>query len=163
MYVKRWIWMLLLAAILCGCKAEETLETVSDEWIVSAMAQPREISVRLPENTVLPVMEQDGRRMYMGQDYEIMLETMAAGDLRATIRSLSGYEQEQLTVLETHQGDCSRYEFVWTTAGEQGDRLGRAVILDDGTYHYCMSVLREPGETLIVWRDVFQSFSLLSY
>ena len=158
--MKRWIWMLLLAAILCGCKAEETLETVSDEWIVPAMAQPREISVRLPENTVLPVMEQDGRRMYMGQDYEIMLETLASGDLNATICSISGFEKEQLTILETRQADTDRYEFVWTTAGEGGERLGRAVILDDGDYHYCMSVMRDAGDTQIVWRDVFGSFSL---
>jgi hypothetical protein len=147
--------------LLGGCKAEETLETVSDEWIVPAMAQPREVSVRLPEDLVLPVLEQEGRQLYMGPNYEIMLETMTAGDLQATIRNLSGYEQEQLTILETDQGEWNRYEFVWTAAGEQGHRLGRAVILDDGDYHYCMSVLRDAEESLIVWQDVFQSFSLI--
>lgn len=96
----------------------------------------------------------------MAQGYEIMLETLAAGDLDATIQSLSGYEKEQLTVLQTRQEDADRYEFVWTTTGEKGDRLGRAVILDDGDYHYCMSVLRDAGDTQIVWRDVFGSFSL---
>lgn len=159
--MKRLVWMILLAALLCGCKAEETLETVNDEWIVPVMAQPREISVRLPDNAVAPVLEQDNRQLYMGQDYEIMLETLAAGDLNATIRALSGYEKDQLTVLETRQGDADRYDFVWTTAGERGDRLGRAVILDDGDYHYCMSVLRDAGDTHIVWRDVFGSFSLI--
>lgn len=159
--MKKLVWMVLLAALLCGCKAEETLETVNDEWIVPVMAQPREISVRLPDNAVAPVLEQDDRQLYMGQDYEIMLETLAAGDLNATIRALSGYEKDQLTVLETRQGDADRYDFVWTTAGEQGDRLGRAVILDDGDYHYCMSVLRDAGDTNIVWQDVFGSFSLI--
>ena len=159
--MKRWLWMVVLAVSLCGCSAEETLETVSDEWMVPVMAQPREVSVRLPEDLVLPVLEQEGRRLYMGRDYEIMLETMAAGDLQATIRNLSGYERQQLTVLETDQGDWDRYEFVWTAAGERGHRLGRAVILDDGDYHYCMSVLRDTGDTQIVWRDVFSSFSLI--
>lgn len=152
---------MVLAVLLCGCKAEETLETVSDEWMVPAMAQPREISVRLPENTVLPVMEQDGRRLYMGQDYEIMLETLASGDLNATICSVSGFEKEQLTVLQTQQADAERYDFVWTTAGERGERLGRAVILDDGNYHYCMSVLRDAEESTVVWQDVFSSFALV--
>ena len=161
MNVKRLVWMALLAALLTGCTAEETLETVSDEILVPVMAQPREISVRLPEGALAPVLEQEGRHLYMGKDYEIMLETMASGDLRATIRALSGYDREQLTVVETRQGDTERYDFVWTTAGERGDRLGRAVILDDGNYHYCMSALREPGDTLIVWRDVFGSFSLI--
>lgn len=159
--MKRWGCICLLVILLSGCKAEETLETVSDEWIVPVMAKPREISVRMPEDLVLPVLEQEGRQLYMGPNYEIMLETMAAGDLQATIRNLSGYEQEQLTILETDQGEWNRYEFVWTAAGEQGHRLGRAVILDDGDYHYCMSVLRDAEESLIVWQDVFQSFSLI--
>ena len=161
MYVKRWLWMIVLAVLLCGCKAEETLETVSDEWIVPAMAQPREISVRLPENTVLPVMEQDGRKLYMGQNYEILLETLAAGDLNDTIRTISGFEKEQLTVLQTRQGELDRYEFVWTATGERGELLGRAVILDDGNYHYCMTVLRDAEESIVVWQDVFSSFALL--
>ena len=159
--MKQWMGICLLAVMLCGCRAEETLETVSDEWVVPAMAQPREISVRLPDDAVAPVLEQEGRRLYMGRDYEIMVETMSAGDLNDTIRTVSGYEKEQLTVLETRQADADRYDFVWTTVGETGERLGRAVILDDGNYHYCMSALRDPGDTLVVWRDVFGSFSLL--
>lgn len=159
--MKKWLWMMVLSVFLCGCGAEETLETVSDEWVVPVMAQPREISVRLPEDVVMPVLEQDGRRLYMGQDYEIMLETLDAGDLSSTIRTLSGYEQDQLTVLQTRQANTERYEFVWTAAGEQGHRLGRAVILDDGNYHYCMSVLRNAGDTQVVWRDVFGSFAIV--
>lgn len=159
--MKRWVCICLFIMLLSGCGAEETMETVNDEWIVPAMAQPRQVSVRLPEDAAAPVLEQDDRRIYMAQDYEIMLETLASGDLASTIRTLSGYDRDQLTVVETRQGDADRYEFVWTTAGERGDRLGRAVILDDGDYHYCMSVLRDAGETQILWRDVFSSFSLV--
>ena len=151
----------LMGILLSGCQAEETLETVNDEWLVPVMAQPREISVRLPEDALLPVLEQDDRMLYMAQGYEIMLETLSAGDLNATVQTLSGYEKDQLTVVKTRQVDVDRYEFVWTTAGEQGERLGRAVILDDGMYHYCMSVLRDSDDTRIVWRDVFGSFSLI--
>ena len=159
--MKRWLWMIVLAVLLCGCGAEETLETVSDEWIVPVMAQPREISVRLPDNVVVPVMEQDGRKLYMGQNYEILLETLAAGDLNDTIRTISGFEKEQLTVLQTRQEELDRYEFVWTATGERGELLGRAVILDDGNYHYCMTVLRDVEESIVVWQDVFSSFALL--
>ena len=163
MYVKRWLWMMVLAVLLCGCKAEETLETVSDEWIVPVMAQPKGISVRLPENTVLPVMEQDGRKLYMGQNYEILLETLAAGDLNDTIRTISGFEKEQLTVLQTGQGELDRYEFVWTATGERGELLGRAVILDDGNYHYVLTAMadaQDAGKLSQTWQTVFQSFGL---
>ena len=153
--------MLVLTVFLCGCRAEETLETVSDEWMVPVMAQPREIFVRLPEDVAMPVLEQDNCQLFMGKGYEIMLETMTSGDLNATIRSLCGYKKDQLTVLETRQGDMDRYDFVWTAAGEEGERLGRAAILDDGKYHYCMSAMRDTGETPVVWREVFGSFSLV--
>ncbi len=159
--MKRWMGILLLAVLLCGCRAEETLETVNDEWIVPVMAQPKEISVRLPEDVLALVMEQEDRQLYMGQGYEIMLETVSSGDLHATIQTISGYEKEQLTILQTRQNDFDRYDFVWTAAGEQGERLGRATILDDGSFHYCMSVLREPGDIEIAWRDVFGSFTLV--
>ena len=56
-----------------------------------------------------------------------------------------------------------RYEFVWAAAGEDGERLGRGVILDDGSYHYCLTAMRpaDPEKTSqIVWSQVFQSFGL---
>lgn len=159
--MKRWLYVLLPALLLCGCRSEETLETVADEWVTPVMAQPCEISVRLPENLVLPVMEQEGRKLYLGEDYEIVLETFASGDLNATVRAISGFEKDRLTVLNTRQAEGNRYDFVWTTTGEEGYRLGRAVILDDGAYHYCMTVLRDAGEAQIVWQDVFGSFALV--
>ena len=158
--MKRWLW-LLLPVLLCGCGAEETLETVADEWVVPVMAQPREVSLRLPEELAMPVLEVEDRKLYLAEDYEIMLETMASGDLDATIRSLTGYGSDRLTVIRTGYHDTDRYDFVWSAAGESGERLGRGAILDDGTYHYCLSVLRDPEESLIVWQDVFSSFSLV--
>ena len=76
------------------------------------------------------------------------------------MQTLSGYEKDQLTLVQTQSGDAKRYDFVWVSAGENGERLGRGVILDDGQYHYCMSVLRDEAESQIVWSEVFQSFSL---
>lgn len=158
--MKQWLW-LLLPLLLCGCRAEETLETISDEWIMPVMAQPQEISVRLPEGLVMPVLEQEDRKLYLAENYEIMLETMASGDLDATIRTLTGYDSDRLTVVQTRQGDAVRYDFVWTAAGESGEQLGRGAILDDGSYHYCLSSLRDTGESLVVWQDVFDSFMLV--
>lgn len=159
--MKRLVYILLSMLLLSGCGSEETLETVADEWMVPVMAQPREISVQLPEDLVMPVLEQDGSQLYMGDGFELMVDVQNAGDLSGTVRSMCGYEQENLTVIQTQQEGMERYDFVWTTAGETGDRLGRGVILDDGNYHYCLSALRDQGDTAVRWREVFSSFSLI--
>lgn len=156
------VMLFLMTLLLCGCGAEETFETVADEAVQTVMASPREISVRLPDNAVAPVLDSDSQQVYFCEDYEIVMETLAAGDLAATIRTMSGYEKDRLTVMETQWDDVTRYEFVWAAAGERGERLGRGVILDDGNYHYCMSVLRDAeAVSQVVWRDVFESFTLL--
>ena len=156
------ILLVLMTMLLCGCTAQETFETVADEPVRTVMAQPREISVRLPDNAVAPVLEGEAEQVYLSEEYEIVIETLAAGDLDATMRSISGYGRDQLTVMETQWDHVTRYDFVWAAAGEKGDRLGRAVVLDDGEYHYCMSVLRDAEAiTQVVWRDVFASFSLV--
>lgn len=161
--MKKWLVWMLLPLLLCGCGAEETFETVADELAVPVMAQPRQITVQLPEDAAAPVLESEGEQVYLCEDYEIIIETLSAGDLGGTIRTLCGYDREDLTVMETQWQDVTRYEFVWAAAGENGDRLGRAVILDDGQYHYCMTALRDAdGEDgQIIWNQVFGSFDLI--
>ncbi len=156
---------ILLAAVLLlsGCGAEDTFETISDEIVAPVMAQPREITVQLPKDAALPVLESDSQKVYMCENYEIVIEKRPAGDLNATVQALSGYAIGELTLMQTQQQGLDRHEFVWVCTGETGDRLGRAVILDDGDYHYCMSVLRDaPGDLKgKSWNGVFQSFSVI--
>lgn len=162
--MKKILIFTLLALLLTGCAAEETFETISDDIIQPAMAQPREIAVNLPGETSIPTMESDSGRMYLASDYEIYIQTLDSGDLNATIQTVSGYEEDALTVMETNLDGVSRYEFVWASAGENGDRIGRGVVLDDGSYHYVMTVLRDAEtteSTQIVWNDVFASFTLI--
>lgn len=159
---KCWILM-ILALLLCGCRAEETFETVADDLVQPVMAIPRQIQVQLPENAISPVLESEGEQIYLCDGYEIIVETRAAGDLDGTIRRISGYDKEDITVVETQWQDVTRYEFVWAAIGENGDRLGRAVVLDDGTYHYCLSVIRDASlsqDSQIVWNEVFSSFAV---
>lgn len=163
--MKKIIMGLTLMLLLTGCGAKETLETVADDIpLQPVLASPAEISVRLPDNAVSPVLESDTEQVYLCEDYEIAIETRASGDLADTITDLTGFDPDQLTVMHTRQEDADRYEFVWVSAGEKGDRLGRAVVLDDGSYHYCMSVLRDAEnqkKSQVVWSDVFASFSLV--
>lgn len=161
--MRKWLFLLMLMLLLTGCRAEETFETVADELLLPVMAQPGHISVQLPGETALPVIENDSGRIYVCNDYEIVLQTLDAGDLAQTMKILSGHSREDLTVMETFCDGISRYEFVWAAAGETGDQTGRAVILDDGNYHYCMSVLRSADlaeKNQVNWDQVFSSFAL---
>ena len=157
--------VLLLPLLLSGCGAEQTLETVADRIPAQpVLAPPAQISVRLPDNAVAPVLESDTVQLYFSEDYEISIETRSSGDLGGTITALTGFDPEQLTIMHTQPEGIDRYEFVWVSAGETGERLGRAVVLDDGCYHYCMSVLRDGAtsqKSQVVWSDVFASFSLV--
>lgn len=159
--MKKWI-LVLLMILLTGCSAEETFETVADEQMIPVMAQPRFICVDLPGETALPVIENDHGRIYVCNDYEIVLQTVESGDLEETVQMLSGLSQNDITMMETGSEGIDRYEFVWAAAGEGGDQTGRAAILDDGNYHYCLSVLRYTGseKTQVNWDQVFSSFQL---
>lgn len=161
--MKKMVMLLVLPLLLTGCGAQETFETMADQVVEVLPPKPSQISVRLPDGAVAPVLDSDFQQVYTAEDYEIIIETMASGDLADTIRRISGYEKENLTIIETQSDGIARYEFVWTAIGEHGSRLGQAVILDDGNYHYCLSALRDAHtkqNTQIVWSDVFESFAL---
>lgn len=163
--MKTLLWVMgMLGLLLSGCGAAETFETVSDEILAPVVAAPGEIYVQLPPDAAAPAAQTEGQKLYLGDDYEILLENLPSGDLQRTVKQLSGFSPEALTVVKTRQGELDRYEFVWTCMGEQGQRLGRAVILDDGNYHYCLSVVRDAaGEEARrgQWQAVFSSFVLV--
>ena len=161
--MKKWMSLLALVLALGGCGSSETMETVADEYVVAAMAEPKQITVQLPGEAALPAMENDSARLYLCRDYEIALQTMEGGDLDATLRSVTGFGREDLTVMETVRGDIPCYEFVWSCAGETGQQVGRGILLDDGSYHYVMTALwDEAGEadSQVVWSEVFASFGI---
>ena len=161
--MKKWVAMFALVLALAGCANKETMETVADELVVPVMAEPSQIQVKLPGEAAMPVSESDSGRLYLCQDYEIALQTLSSGDLDATLRSVTGYGREELTVLETLRSDLPCYEFTWTCAGENGDRIGRGILLDDGSYHYVMTALWDSEKTenmQVVWSEVFSSFDV---
>lgn len=156
--------VLVLALFLTGCGTEVTLETVADEMVQSVSAQPREVQVELPEEAVLPAMESDTGVLYMCKDYDVSIQTLDGGDMEKTIQDISGYSSEELTVMQTSDGDFTRCEFVWTTAGESGDQVGRAAVIDDGSYHYVLSVMADAEVTQQykeIWNGMFESFTLI--
>lgn len=162
--MKKCMLVLICALLLAGCgTVEPTMETVADVWEIPVAAKPREITLDLPGEALVCAMESDTGRLYFGDSYEIVVQTVPSGDLDATVEELTGFERDRVTVIQTRTGDVDRWEFAWATAGEQGERLGRGVILDDGDYHYCMTVLQDADVTdcQIVWSEVFRTFELV--
>lgn len=158
------IWIFLLCAVmLSACGTTETMETIADEWVIPVAAKPKEIALELPGEAMACAMESDTGRMYFGDTYEVSVQTRTAGDLNATVEELTGFSKDEITVMQTWNGDVKRWEFVWATAGENGDRLGRGMILDDGDYHYCLTVLQDADvkDCQIIWSEVFHSFDVV--
>ena len=155
--------LLVMALCLTGCGGEAVFETVGDTGILSASAQPREITLTLPEDTVLPVMETDGGSLYMCRDFDVTVQTLEGGDLESTVRTVSGQSLEDLTVIKGTEGECNSYEFVWTAAGEGGEQVCRGQILDDGVYHYVLTAMTDADlvyEYQEIWNGMFESFGL---
>lgn len=160
---KCWI-MLLCLLLLSGCGTEEPMETVSDELLIPVLAPAKELVVPLPvEASQQVIWTQDSEKLYFCDGYSLAIQTLAAGDLERTVQSLCGYGTQELTILKTRHDDIRRYDWVWTSAGEGGDQIGRAAVLDDGSYHYCVSVMAEEnqsGQLEQQWEKIFSSMSL---
>lgn len=162
--MKKWLLFILAALSFTGCGVQETFETIGDVWDEPALAVQQEISVELPGESAAEAMQGEVGKYYLCDGYEITIDTMESGDLNSTIRSMTGFSKDELTVMTRAENGVKRYDFVWSAAGEKGERLGRGVILDDGNYHYTMSVIRDQDQeetSQIVWSRVFQSFCLI--
>ena len=155
--------ILAVILLLSGCAAKETFETVGDENIQQVAGAAQQIQVVLPQEAAAQTVQNEYGQLYFCDGYEITLQTMEAGDLDRTLRQLTGFGADSLTVIETGLTAAARYDCVWTAAGEGGDMVGRAAILDDGSYHYCMTVMaaeEDAGALRDTWKDLFDSFTL---
>ena len=158
--------VILLAALLAGCGKTEVFETVHDDLVQSVSVQPREVFFDLAQEPVMPAMESDSGTLYLCGDFDVVVHTCQSGDLQNTVKEVSGFLPEELTLIQTENGDVDKYEFVWTSATDLGQQIGRATILDDGNYHYILSATVDAElmeEYQEIWNGIFESFQLSAY
>lgn len=154
-------FLLIFVLLLSGCQATQTFETVEDVYSAQPQSAPREIALELPEN--VQTIASDSGKLYLCDGYDVTVETLSSGDLNRTIQQLTGFAPDALTMLQTAVSGMKRYECVWTAAGESGDTVGRAVVLDDGQYHYCVTVMTQAdgaGQLTGAWQELLSSVRL---
>ena len=157
------VWLILvLLLLLTGCSATE-FEPMLDVYAPESLPESAQVVLDLPQEAGIEVFAGDSGRLYLCDGYSITVETLQGGDLNGTLRQLTGYDADNLTVLQRTDGGTQRYECAWTCVGEAGDQVGRAVVVDDGVYHYCVSVLAdatEAGSLQAQWQGILTSVSL---
>lgn len=159
-------WLVILAvipALLAGCGARETFENVTDQYAIWDVPAAQ-ILLELPDNAAVYTFgAEDGSVLYLCDGYSISVQTLPGSEIAATLQELSGYDAEDLQVLETSAGDCTRYECGWSSMGEKGNLVCRAAVLSDGCYHYALTAMAEEeraGDLAETIRQIFSTFSI---
>lgn len=162
--MKKLLLILCFMVALTGCGAQDTMETIADDNAAQVMAQVQQVHVSLPEEASVATMENaDAGKLYLCDGYVVTVQTMEAGDLDKTLRQCTGFSRKQLTVMETVKNEIKRYDCVWSAAGEGGDQVARAAILDDGSYHYVVTVMADfasAGDLSKTWQEILDSITL---
>ena len=161
--MKKLCLALALVLMLTGCAKPESFETMSDEYVEPQEIPAQQTSMLLDRESVSIQQGTGTDKIYLCDGFCVMVQTFAAGDLDATIRSVTGYPRDKLVVMERETDGIKSFECVWASAGEGGDQVGRMLLLDDGNYHYALSVMAEAekaGELTETWQWIFDSFRL---
>ena len=156
--------LLILAAVflMSGCTAT-VFETVDDLNDVQAMAKPATLLLDIPDEAAAPAMEGASGKLYFCGDYDIAVEVNPSGKLDSTLQTLTGFTKDELRLVQTNRCGVDCYESAWSAAGEAGDHVGRVLILDDGSYHYCVSIMalaENAGAYADAWNEILESVAL---
>ena len=166
--MKKWMvgLILLFGVVLCACGRAETFEIISDVVVTGQLSEPAKISLRIPDDATLAVMSSTDGQSYEGDHYQIIIQTYAAGDLNQTLQQITGYSSNQLKLMEVTTEAYGKYLCAWSSVSEEGELVGRCAVLDDGRYHYCLSVLvdaQKSGEMRGEIDALFADYSLEGY
>lgn len=157
------LWMLPALLLVSGCAGQEVFEQVEDDYAVIAPA-PQSVMVDLPQEAAVTAMGTDrNHAIYFCDGYTMTVQTLTGGDLVQTVGELTGFAPDRITILQTGDGALSRYTGTWTCIGEAGDQVGRFVLLDDGAYHYAVTVMAPAehfGELGLAWDTLLRSVNL---
>lgn len=156
-----------LTALLCACVSNiPAWEYVTDELAAPAARRlPSSIVFSVPEGAVCQNLSPDGAdALYEAADasYEIMT-CVSPQSPAAAIEALTGFAPQELSILATTRFGLAEYQFVWSAAADEGERVYRAAMLCDDQYCYtlCFSRPASAGQSYdAVQQSVFSTFGL---
>ncbi len=143
--MKKLALVIVLAFLMVGCGAQEqpVFETVGNvDYQGPERPAAGIIDVYLPDEAASQTMsEEEGVEVYNWDSYEVRMETQPSGDIFSTMQKITGLKADALTIMKQEKEDMTLYQTVWSTVGDEGILCGRAMVADDGNYHYCVSLL----------------------
>lgn len=161
--MKKLCILLCVLLMLTGC-SQQTFETVTDLHQDGPLPQAKSICLDLPEEAAMPTMvSEENGKLYLCNGYSVAVQTLTGGDLDGTLRYLTGFSRDALTVMERNTGNVNRYDCVWTAVGEGQEQGCRCVVLDDGSYHYAVTVMADSvdvGKLQQTWQSILGSVYL---
>lgn len=161
--LKKLFALLLAAVLLTGCTAQKTFETVNDS-LDCIVPEAKDIKLTLPDDASVMTLESgENDKLYICNGYTVSLSVAETGDINKTLLQTTGFPKESLTIVETVSKGMKRYDGVWTCVGENGEQVGNITVIDDGTYHYVMSILGDAsasGDMSAAWNEIKRSFSV---
>lgn len=162
--MRKLVLILIFGVIMAGCASTETFETLGPiQHMGGVVPQMAQVRLALPENASQDAFYGGEYSVYECDAYLLIMQTLAAGDFQQTVESLSGFTPEKLMILESSINGIKRFDWVWTSMGEDGDILCRASVWDDGNYHYSLTAMTAAdngGSLAEDWNEVFASFAL---
>lgn len=164
--MKKWCIVAVAAGLLLsGCGTQTTFETIADEVSQQVLAVPREMKVQLPSESAVFTMESPAHRtLYDCDGYIAATQSLPGGDVSSTLKEVTGYTLDQLKPVETEAGVYQRYDFVCTMAGENGDEVCRGTLIDDGSYHYVLTLTAQAEQVHDLektWKEITESFMII--
>lgn len=162
--MKKILLLIFVGLLMTGCSSADTFETLGQiQHHPDDTPTMASILLSLPDTAAEQTFGGGPDTVYECDGYTLVLQTLAAGDFSRTIRTICGFSPEKLTMMESSMEQGKRYDWVWTAAGENGDLVCRASVLDDGNYHYCIYTLAPAelaGTLAQEWNTLFSSFCL---
>ena len=160
--MKKWIVLCMLMLLLTGCRQKEVFETVTDVYAPVAET-PQKISLKLPSDAAVTTLSGSEGTLYLCDSYTVWTQILAGGDLARTLKSVTGFSPERLTLMTREKDGFTTYRCAWTAAGEGGDQVARTYLIDDGTFHYAITVMASENAGSLLeetWQEIFDSVSL---